>query len=109
MYYDIKLYEYIMMSSIVKDKVIAIQTAANIATKLMEQMLTQIREYQCEDDPAENFYLMAHILGRMLFVSASSVELCGATYQINIDKESFIKWVNLIVKEHKLVGKKFYD
>lgn len=94
---------------IVKDKVAAVQKAADISDILMRELFTQLKSYQCEDDPAENIYLIAHVLGRMLFVVSNSIEQFGETYQIKINKKIFLKWINEIVKETQLIGKKLND
>jgi len=85
---------------IVKNKESTINKANEIASKLLKMIAEDTKDFNCEDDPAEQIYLISHVMGNLLAKSCLSLEEYGKIYGIlDLTYESILRWINLITKE----------
>ena len=92
---------------IVENKELTLNKANEIASKLLKIIIEDTKDFNCQDDPAEQIYLISHIIGNLLNKSCLSLEEYGKIYGIeNLTFESILEWITLITKEIVKVGKK---
>ena len=90
---------------LVKDKQRSVDEADIIACELLILLSAKVKNFECENEPAEILYLIAHVAGN--FFSRINIFLSGAgeTYGIDLTKKSF-DWILEITKEYLLLNKK---
>jgi len=67
---------------IVADKSKTLEHANEIAYKIMQLVKEEVLKYQCEDDPAENIYLVIHTISILTATICSILEAFSKTHGI---------------------------
>lgn len=85
---------------IVENKEATLNKANEISSKLLKIIIEDTKDFNCEDDPAEQIYLISHVIGNLLAKSCLSLEEYGKIYGIeNLTYDSILEWITLITKE----------
>lgn len=90
-----------MTDQIVEDKGSSIEKADLIAMKVMALVSDEIRDHLCSDDPAENSYLAAHIMGNLYARMCLSLEGYQNIYGIDgMNAAAVQSWIHIIASEY---------
>lgn len=86
---------------IVADKEASIEKANEISHKLLSLITDEAKDFKCEDDPAENIYLVIHTVGSLMSKVAIALQGYGEIYGIEkLLPETSIEWISAISREH---------
>lgn len=86
---------------IVSDKEASLKKANEISNKILALIIEEIKNFSCDDDPAEQIYLECHVVGNLLAKICISLENFGETYSIpNLSTKSINEWINIIAEEN---------
>lgn len=86
---------------IIANKAESILKANEISNKLMEIIMAEIRNFECEDDPAENIYLIVHTLSIITSKFCLVLENYSTIYGIeNMNKQAAYEWIESATKEY---------
>jgi hypothetical protein len=92
---------------IVKDKMLTIVKADEIANQLLKIIKTESSDFSPQDqasDPSEQIYLGVHIMGNLLAKMCELLEGYGLTYTMDtITKTKAQDWIHFIANEHFLM------
>lgn len=92
---------------IVKDKVASIKKAFDICDKLIEVIKHETVEFECDDDPAEQIYLVIHIVASLESSIIKMLESYGLTYGIeNLSAIEMKSWIESLVMEYMQMKRK---
>ena len=85
---------------IVKDKEATLKVANEMVNKMLFLMSEEVRKIKFDDDPAEQIYLVTHIIAIMTSKVSMLIEGYGKTYGIeNLTCEESYSWIDNIAKE----------
>lgn len=86
---------------IVANKEKSLEKANDIARQIIKFIGEETKNFDCEDDPAEQIYLACHIMGNLLAKTCISLESYGKIYGIsNLTYASISEWINVIASEN---------
>jgi hypothetical protein len=92
---------------IIADKKATIAKADEVAIKILSLITDEVKNFKCDDDPAEHAYLTMHIIGNL--TSRICLILEGYSHVYGIEKmmvDSIHSWITEIAKEHIKFNKK---
>jgi hypothetical protein len=85
---------------IVKDKEATLKVANEIVAKMISLMSEEVKKFKCDDDPAEQIYLVTHIIAIMTSKVSMLIEGYGKTYGIeNLTCDEAYSWIDSITEE----------
>lgn len=86
---------------IVEDKLKTIEKAKEISSKFFKIINDEVKEFKCDDDPAEQMYLASHIAGIFLSQVCVAMDSYGKIYGIpNLNFSVVKEWINIIADEN---------
>jgi hypothetical protein len=86
---------------IIANKSDSILKANEIAHKIMQLIKEEVLKYQCEDDPAENIYLVIHTISIVTLTICSILEAFSKTHGIDkMDKTTIYNWIESATREY---------
>lgn len=96
---------------IVQDKLASIEKANEISSKIMAVITEESKQFQCEDDPAENAYLIVHVISILTCRICLVLEKYSLIYGIEkMNKENIYTWIEAATKEYlKMNNEKMYE
>jgi hypothetical protein len=90
-----------MNNSIVENKEASLNKANEIASKLITFISTEMKSFECEDDPAEQIYVGVHTVGILIAKLCFSLNEYGKIYGIpKLTVKAVHEWVAEIAKEN---------
>lgn len=95
---------------IVENKTATLDKANDISNKLINLMIAEMKDFNCDDDPAEHIYLALHILGNIVAKISFSLKNYGDIYGIdNLTSNAIISWITTISNEIILANKELIN
>ena len=95
-----------MEDRIVKDKQWSMERADEVVVKLMLVMSDEVKKIPCEDDPAENTYIILHIISNLMARVIRSLDGYSKIYGIEMTEDAVKSWCYILLNQYLKMQRK---